>query len=483
MRNILFITADQLRYDALGHVGTFPVKTPTLDRLAERGTRFENAYCSNPLCVPARASIMTGTYCCDTGVYYNDQPWDEALDTIPGVLGRNGYYTVACGKRHFRPRGACRGFDKRMADNSDDYPRYLAAKGLSPQPSTRPGRDGSPHYPPLIKHEMQQDKATVPLEDYVTVYTSNEAIAELRRINQRRDCTPLGNEPFFMWLSYIKPHSPCDPPPPYDTMYDPRDLPPPVKSDEELAGFCREKLWYKSHWDCLSEDDILKFRARYLGNVTLLDEQIGRVLDALDALGIADNTLIVFSSDHGEHMGDHHFMQKSFFYDCSAKVPFIFSGPGVAEGKTVSQSVSQIDLLATLRDYTDLAMPHITEDTGRPVYAESDFGDARSLLPALKPDGTLPDDRVILCESGVHGLHIMARRGNQKYNYYYDSRRIEWFDLDEDPDELHDKGQGMSLDDVPADCRAALQDILNRAGAYHGKPYVFPPDRIWRMFS
>jgi arylsulfatase len=482
MRNILFITADQLRYDALGHVGAFPVRTPVIDRLAARGTRFENAYCSNPLCVPARASIMTGKYCCDTGVYYNDQGWSETLDTIPGALGRNGYYTVACGKRHFRPAGACRGFDKRMADNSMDYPRYLATKGLSPFPGERPARDGTPHTPALTQFEMRRDTATVPLEDYVTVYTSNQAIQELRRIRQRRDCTPLGNEPFFMWLSYIKPHSPCDPPPPYNTLYKPEDLPPPVKSEEELAGYCREKAWYKSHWDCLSEEDIARFRARYLGNVTLLDEQIGRVMDELDALGIADNTLIVFSSDHGEHMGDHHFMQKSFFYDCSAKVPLIAAGPGVAEGKTVTQSVSQIDLLPTFLEYCDLTMPLIRDAAGLPISEESDFGDALSLVPALTEGGMLPDDRIILCESGVHGLHVMARRGNQKYNYYYDSRRVEWFDLDEDPDELHDKGQTLSFDDIPDDFRAALQDLLNRAGRYHGKFYKFQHN-VWRMFS
>ncbi|MBN1557051.1 MAG: sulfatase-like hydrolase/transferase [Lentisphaerae bacterium] len=482
MKNILFITADQLRYDALGHMGVFPVRTPVIDRLAAEGTRFENAYCSNPLCVPARASIMTGKYCCDTGVYYNDQGWGEALDTIPRALGRNGYYTVACGKMHFNPAAAHRGFDKRMADNGLDYPRYLAARGLAVHRPDRPGNDGTPHSDAGIHYEMRLEESHLPLEDYVTVYTSNEAIGELRRIRARRDCTPLGNEPFFMWLSYIKPHSPCDPPAPYNSLYDPDDLPPPVRGENETGGYCKEKVWYKSHWDVLSEEDIRKFRARYLGNVTLLDEQIGRVLAELEALGIADNTLIVFSSDHGEHMGDHGFMQKSFFYDCSAKVPFIFKGPGVAAGRAVPQMVSHIDLLPTLLDDCRLTQPYIEDGTGRPVYGESDFGDARSLLPALREDGALSDSRVILSESGVHGLHVMARRGGLKVNYYYDSQRVELFDLAADPDELDDQGAGMTLDDVPADLRAALHEILRRAGRYHGRPYTFGP-HIWRMFS
>ena len=481
MRNILFITADQLRWDALGFEGVFPVRTPNIDRLARHGTVFENAYCSNPLCVPARASIMTGRYCADTGIYYNSREWDERLATIPGELGANGYYSVAVGKMHFRPRRANRGFAKRTADNSLDYPGYLRRKGYKVRQKKRRG-DGSIHNDEAIWDEYTHQASELPVEDYVTGYTVDKALHELDLIGDRRECTPGGNEPFFMWLSFIKPHTPCDPPEPYFSMYDPDDLPPPVRNEQERAAFPKTKKRFENNWKVLTDDVIRKLRAQYLGNVTLIDDQLGRVFDKLDEMGIADNTLIIFSSDHGDHLGDHHLQQKGFFYDCSARVPLIFYGPDIPAGKVIRENVSHIDLLPTLLDYCQLTQPKVHDPAGDLIYRYADFGDAVSLMPAFREGEQLDPDRVVVSESGVHGQQIMLKQGSMKYNYYPGNGEIERFDLVEDPDELHDTGKGLTLEALPDKVREKLQEMLRRTRRYHGTWYTHG-DRLYKMFE
>lgn len=477
--NILFITADQLRYDALGFQNVFPVRTPTIDRLADEGTVFDQAYCANPLCVPARASIMTGQPCCEHGVYYNDGSWDPNLPTIPGVFSDNGYATVAVGKMHFRPDGVHRGFDKRAARN---YARYLQRHELEEhQP---PAGDGSPHAPNLIKWEYDLDHAAVPKEHYRTRYIADCAIHELDLLHKRRECGPEGDEPFFMWLSFIQPHTPCDPPPPYDRMYDPDDLPAPVRSEEEAERFPQAVAHFRSHWDQLDDETIRRLRARYLGNVTMIDDEIARVLGHLENLGIRDNTLIVFSADHGDHLGDHGLQQKSFFYDAAARIPLIFQGPGIPAGRRIDANVSHLDLTPTLLHYAKLARTQQFDPDGQPIYPDADFGDAVDLTPAFadnEADGLNPQ-RPVFCESGVHGLHIMVKLGDQKYNYYPDTQEIEHYDLTADPNELNNLGGDLVFENLPPAVKKFFERVLTRAERYRNR-YYLAARKLHRMFT
>ena len=484
MKNILFITADQLRYDTLGFQGVFPVKTPNIDRLARRGTVFDNAYCANPLCVPARASIMTGKYSYDTGVYYNGGEWDEALKTIPGELAANGYYTVAAGKMHFLPKAAHRGFHKRMADPGLHYKDYLRRKGYLDQLQSefKPAGDGTPHCDEIIEWVYSKPPTQLRREDFITPYIASEAIHELDLISRRRECLPGGNEPFFMWLSFTKPHQPSDPPEPYYSMYDPDEIPGPVRGEHEPEQFPRQLKRFRRNWDILDDDLVRKNRARYLGNVTLLDEEIGRVLDKLDALGLGENTLIILSADHGDHLGDHHLQQKGFYFEPSVKVPLIFCGPGIPAGVRIQENVSHIDLLPTVLDYCQLTQPLHRDPAGDIIYRYADFGDARSLMPAFHDGRSLDAHRIVLAEAGIHGLHIMLKRGNEKINYYHDTGEIERYYLDKDPDELNNTGQGVTLDGLPEDVRCRLRDVLHRIKPYESG-YYWCGGRVRPMFT
>jgi arylsulfatase len=483
MKNILFITCDQLRYDALGFKKYFPVKTPNIDKLVSEGVLFDNAYCANPLCVPARASIMTGKFGHETGVFYNDQAWPENLKTLPGELSKNGYYTVAVGKMHFIPKRCYGGFQKRVGDNDSDYKEYLKYKGLVPGKGDG-SRDGSPHDSQNIKERFMHPEPTpLPLEDYETVYTTENALRELALIAKRRECSERGNEPFFMWLSHVKPHSPCDPPEPYFSMYDPKTMPSclPKKSLEDTPKSLQR---YSKHWAALTDEEIQKNRARYMGNVTLIDEQLGRIFSKLKEMGVYDNTLIIFSSDHGDHLGDYGFQQKSFFYDYSAKVPFIFVGPGIPKGKVIRENVSHIDLFPTLLDYCDLYPKEKFDPDGKSYPYDVERGEAVSLLPAINDQNTSLKERVVVSESGVHGLHIMLKKGNLKFNYYANSDEIECYDTEKDPQELNNIGKQFSRNTLPSEIKKKLDEILLSTAKYQTRWYATGGGKKWyRMFT
>jgi arylsulfatase len=473
MRNILFITADQFRADCLGSAGVFNVRTPNLDALVEEGASFSNAYCSYPMCVPARASLMNGLYNCDNGVYYNDQGWDDTLRTLPGELSANGYHSVAVGKMHFRPDRKYYGFDKRCADSGTDYQLYLQRNGIE--------KDGPQNELERKYYTFKTRPTTVPLEHYLPVYITDRAISELDLITSRRDCQPGGNEPFFMWHSFLLPHTPCDPPEPYFSMYDPNDIPPPVRDEKELASFSPEvKRWHEG-WHFMDDEWVRKMRAQYLACCTLVDDQIGRVINHLKKLDIYDNTLIVFSSDHGDYMGDHSMMQKAFFHDCSARVPLVFRGPDIPSGQVIEENVSHIDLMETLLDYTDLKMKHKDDVGGKKIVLGEEQGDGVSMLSAF--DGTgLDPERVVVSESGIHGLSVMLKHRDMKYVYYYDSESFDYFNLTEDPDELNNLGAGVTRDSLPPPVSEMLASVLERAGKHRDQSYYFK-GKIRPMFT
>src|SRR5690625_3448772 len=325
--NILFITADQLRYDALGFQNVFPVKTPNLDALAAKGTVFDNAYCSYPLCVPSRASIMTGRYSYQHGVYYNDQGWSDDLPTVAKNLSDNGYYTVECGKTHFRPPRKHYGFNKEV--NELDYDDYLSAQGIKKKlPSSNLSwMDNWEEQ--LLEFDYSTKPGDIPIEHYEPVFHTNNAIDELRRLTQTRQCTGNCHEPFFMWLSFLRHTTPCTPPEPYFSMYADADIPEPVHREDEVEKFPKLLKKYQEDWRCLSDERIRKCRTQYLADVTIFDEQIGRIMQTLKELSLDDNTMIIFYSDHGDHLGDHYMQQKSLFFESSARVPLIMQGPGI----------------------------------------------------------------------------------------------------------------------------------------------------------
>ncbi len=466
-QNILLITADQFRYDAFGHRGVFPVRTPHLDALAAGGTVFDQAYTPYPMCVPARASIMTGLHCFRHGVYYNDQGWPDRLQTLPGVLAANGYYTIEVGKTHFIPRRRHGGFHKMI------LPEDLHTATVNKYGRPKTSLPSETRWDDMIvRHVGRTWNGRIAPEDYEPIYFATRAIQELEKLVIRRECIGDADEPFFMWLSMLQPHSPCAPPPPYGSMYRPEDIPPPVKSEEEKSHFAAPLRGFAEGWKALTPEMIASFRARYLGSVSLVDEQVGRVIAALSQLGLRENTMVIFTTDHGEYFGDHHQMQKAFFHDASSRVPLIFNGPGVAAGAKLSGEASLCDLKPTVLDLCGLVSPSIPDARGASLYESIVSEDTLSLLPALR-GSEMPEGRVNISESGIYGQGIMAKRGSEKFNFYPQTMEFDHFDLAADPDELHNLGRDVRLDTLPDWARENFEKVLTHTRPLNQRSYFF----------
>jgi len=472
-KNILLITVDQMRHDALGLRGVFPVKTPHLDELAASGCLFENAYCANPLCTPSRASIMTGQQCFQNGVYYNDQNWPRTTPTIPSLLSSNGYYAIKIGKTHFNPINFYGGFDKIIGDYDL---RGTFDEGAAE--SDKPGWEG------VVERQYHERKAPTPYDTYEPVVHQRVAIGELRKLVQQRDCAgSAALEPFFMWLSFKQPHTPCNPPEPYRSMYDPACMLEAVKSDEEIEKCSPEVQKAMRYWTSIDEPLRRSFMARYLGSVTLLDKLIGELLEFLKENDLVDNTLVAFTSDHGDYLGDHHLQQKGLFHDCASKVPLIFRGPGIARGRVLSRNVNLIDLLPTFLDEARLLMPARRDSNGNPLYDQELDIRGISLLPCMHPDSEPEgeeDRRVVVSEFGVHGQGIMLKQGSTKINCYPRSGHWDHFEIDRDPNELNNLG-GMQKPALTPEMEQTLQQVMDGTARWKDRFYFF--EKVRPMFT
>ena len=355
--NVLLITADQMRWDCLGCTGNPVIRTPNLDRLASQGVLFRNGFSPDPICVPGRASIMTGNYphVC-TGSKGNGGRIREGQPLLTEVLKAVGYRTYALGKLHFvpyAPPGGPRlvhGFEHvdltesgRMIRQFDpegrltgveDYYDYLRSVGWA----------GYSRAHGVGNNDVRPCPSPLPAEHTVDHWISD---CTLRQIDRHIDQTP--DRPFFMWMSSPKPHSPYDPPRPYDAMYDPRDIPRPAQSERGLADRYAmiERIRYTHAIDTLSPQAIQVIRSYYYGCITFLDAMVGRVLSRLDERGLAENTLVWFSADHGDLLGDFGSFFKCNHLNGSVRVPFIVAGPGVAKGRVSDALVGLQDILPT----------------------------------------------------------------------------------------------------------------------------------------
>lgn len=470
-KNILLITVDQMRHDALGLRGVFPVKTPNLDQLAASGCLFENAYCANPLCSPSRASIMTGQQCFQHGVYYNDQNWPPSTPTLPGLLSSNGYYSIKIGKTHFYPPKLYGGFDKIIGEYDLTFDEGIGE-------SDKPGWEG------VIERAYHERKAPTPHDTYEPVVHQRVALRELKKLVEQRDCVGRqAVEPFFMWLSMKQPHTPCNPPEPYRSMYDPATMPEAVKSEEEIDNAAPEVKNVRQDWTSIDESLRRGFMARYLGSVTLLDQLVGELLDFLRGNALEENTLVVFTSDHGDYLGDHYLQQKGRFHDCASKVPLIFRGPGVAEGRVIAENVSLIDLLPTFLDQGELLMPDRRDPNGKPIYDQGTDLRGVSLRPALDPGQepeSKPGHRVVVAETATHGLGIMLKQGTTKINYYPASGFWDHFETDQDPNELNNLG-GMQKPPLTPEMEQTLQETLAGTARWKENYYFFK--KVRPMFT
>lgn len=456
---------DQQRWDSLGCMGGM-VETPNLDWLASQGTVFDHAYSATPSCVPARASLMTGMDPWHTGILGmgGGQPECANLsNTLPEALSASGYHSIGVGKMHFRPQRSLQGFHRTVLDESrrrldpgfiSDYQRWF-------ERNAHPDSDTYEHG--IDANSWMSRPTTVPEHLHPTNWTATESLRAL----QTRD----PSRPFFLKMSFARPHSPYDPPPYYFDLYDRQQLPEAVVGDwAERNDVPTEAVNVNAWRGRRSADEIARARAGYFGSITHIDHQIGRLLIELQDMDQFENTMFVFTSDHGDMLGDHHLWRKTYAYEGSAHIPLVIRLPQPVRECTNRAVAARSDAPVCLQDL----MPTILETCKINI---PETVDGFSLLgECLGQDAGRREF--------VHGEHSTCYHPDQEMQYLTDGRwKYIWlprldeeqlFDLSADPYECNDlSGQEPHAETLGA-WRARLVRILasRNAGLTDGDKLV-----------
>ncbi len=414
--NILWIMTDQHHAGCMSWCGHPDVRTPHIDGIAERGVAFTNAFAQCGICTPSRISLCTGLYVHQHGQYHN---WGAVRDlqSVGSVFQRNGYATASIGKQHFLPYWKSHGFDylrpTDMVDTLDDpmdnaYWAHLAGHGLE-RHHEHSMRYHSRHF------EMYE--SVLPAEHSVETVTGDEAI----RFLDQHDAT----RPFLLHLSFNRPHPPYAPPPEYLDRYDPdRIALPEADVDWETKPAWQRRARFQETgphpFGKLDEATLRKCVAYYYALISLIDDQIGRVLAHLEQQGLMENTIVVFSADHGDHAGEQGMMLKPFStLDSILRVPFIVQWAGrLPEGVRRDQLIENIDLFPTLCDLAGLDRPDVSGTSVHDI-----------LL-----DDAAPGREAVYSETW--GLRTVR---TTKWKYADEGKRSEeeLYDLEQDPFEGH----------------------------------------------
>jgi arylsulfatase A-like enzyme len=473
--HIVVFIADQLRRDALGCYGNTVVDTPAIDSLAVRGTRFDNCYVTQPVCAPARASILTGLYPQHHGVTTNGlnlPPETPALAELVPDDYECGYF----GKWHLGDDVVPQhGFDHWLSIE-DWRRRYTRPEYRSLEPDYYPflREHGVEPPPPESSYEQWLPTADLPAELTQASFLGDRASAFLRRYAERVDAAPL-----LLVVSYFEPHAPYTGP--YDDMYDPRD----IEVDPSFfrfptGGALVNRLRSRYHLDggnnplgelsgdlhdTTTDEGWRRLRARYLGNVTLLDRSIGQILTTLERSSMADDTVVIFTSDHGEMAGDHALMGKRCMYEPSINVPLIVADPRHAPDTptTLDGNVSHVDLvpmmLALAGEDTPSAVAELAGD--RDVFVQWNGGPDRNL-------GTEQINRMTRLP-----WRTVVTPDRWKLNLSTDDH-CELYDLSADPHELHNVFDETQHHDRVRDLIARLERWQHDHGDHVPLPSAGP---------
>lgn len=408
--NVLIFISDEHRKDALGCIGHPIVKTPNLDGLAARGTIFENAYTPSPICVPARAAMACGDYVHNIGCWDSATPYRGVPRSWMHQLRDGGIEVTSIGKLHFRSSEDDNGFSREILPmhvvGGVGWPVGLLRKdpprfGAAPELAANVGAGASSY----------------------TDYDQSITEAACEWLLARGE----SETPWVTFVSLVSPHYPLVAPSKFYDFYDPESVDFPIAYEHalrprhaELKNIARF-FDYDRHFD---QRKVREARAAYYGLISFVDDCVGRILTALDRSGQADNTTVVYASDHGDMMGDHGFWTKQVMYEASAGIPMIAAGPGLPVGKRVGTGTSLIDLAATVVDATDLL-----DDTDDPFPGRS----LRSI--AWEDDDP---NRTVFSEyhdGGSTTGAFMVRWAHWKFVYYV-GHDAQLFNLALDPHEL-----------------------------------------------
>ncbi|WP_462351088.1 arylsulfatase [Fusobacterium varium] len=472
--NILLIMTDQQRFDTLRCYGNEIIETPCLNWLAEEGTVFTKAYTPSPSCVPARASLITGKKPWKTGVLGmggNQLEMGVNLgDTIPEYLSKLNYFTAGIGKMHFYPQRALNGFHQTILDESgrikdpdfiSDYKEWFdnnkpAEVGIIDHGIDWNGWGARPYHLPEYLH--------------ATNWTVNQGIKFLKK----RD----PSKPFFLKLSFARPHSPYDPPEFYFNMYADKELPKPVIG--EWVEECEQKVTTLDAWNRkLTDEELKKAKAGYYGSITHIDTQIGRFLFALKREKFLDDTLIIFTSDHGDMLGDHNLLRKTYAFEGSAHIPMLVVLP-----KNMRNSVKskKVNVPVQLQDI----FPTILDILGENIPNEIDGKSMFKLIKGEEIERKYIHGEHSTCYSENHEMQYIV---SEDFKYIWYPRREkneeQLFDLKNDPYELKDLSKNDDYKSIIEKMRGYMAEELSERGeevvkegklvSQKGKPYMTSP--------
>ncbi len=439
--NILLIEADQMASFVLSLYNPHgQAKTPNLDVLAQDGVLFQNAYCNSPLCCPSRAAMFTGSKPSHNGVWGNGSEFNADIPTMMHFLKSAGYRTVVSGKTHFVGPDQLHGFDKRLT--TDMYPS---------------GFGWSIDWKPHVKHQLGTSVKRLELSG--PCRTNDQILfdteVQFRAIEfLRYEALEPKESPFFLHVSYTQPHDPFQSVPKYWDLYEDTEIDlPKIAEDADPHPVTK---WLKIHHGVdqypPSEERIRATRRGYYAMISHIDEFVGEIVTELKLLGLYDDTIILFCSDHGDMMGERNMWFKRTFHEPSVRVPLIFHNPKRFSPGRVTQSVSLADLCPTLAEIGG-------------AKAESDrygSGHSNSFVQLLngRTDGWKDEAVIEYFGAGVEEPWLCIRRGNYKYVYTRNHAPL-LFNLADDPDEIENLADDESLKDVMQTMHAALFDSLD----------------------
>jgi arylsulfatase A-like enzyme len=429
--NVLIIYADQHRADCLGAYGNEEIRTPALDALAAGGTVFENSFCSYPACTPSRYSFLSGLPVWRHAGWSNHSTLSPDIETFPRIMRRTGYRTTAVGKMHFTPTYLDVGFDHlRLCEQDgngrwdDDYHRMLMENDLidlidlADQRGEYRRRQDDAYWESWGSRESDLDE-----EHHSTTWIAQQALDEIS--------TWHGDGNLLM-VGFVKPHHPMDPPAPWSTMYDPAKLTLlPGWTEQCLDRDLAYRKGYFPH-DKLTPEATRRTMAMYYATISQIDHWCAKLFDELKSRGLYDDTLIVYTADHGDYMGFHHMMLKgNHMYDPLMRVPLLMKQPGQSTSSRTNALVSCTD-----------AAPTILSVAGC---------DRSDSMRGLDLTGDLTGHHAVLAD-GSRGRDIMVRTKSRKLLLRKEEELL--FDLEEDPLELSD----VSADAAYADDLARLRE-------------------------
>ncbi len=434
--NILVVMADQLAPHFTGAYGHPLVRTPAMDALAERGARFDAAYCNFPLCAPSRFSMMSGQMASDIGAWDNAAEFPASIPTLAHYLNLAGYRTVLAGKMHFIGPDQHHGFAERL--NTEIYPADFA---------WTPDWDNADERIDKWYHNMDSlSEAGQALATYQLDYDEEVGFAAIRKLyDLARDSD---DRPFFLTVAFIHPHDPYVARPEWWDLYDHDDidLPDPVGLDSLDPHSHRLRYGFEIDTVGYTDEQCRNARHGYYANTSYIDAWLGRMVRALEETGELDNTVVIATSDHGDMLGERGLWFKMSFFEQSLRVPLVMAGPGVAN-TTVPNACSLLDLAPTLLD--------IAAAGGTPIEPGVTLA-GRSLWNAAT-GGSDPVDEALAeytAEMTSYPM-FMIRRGHHKY-IHCDTDPALLYDLETDPQEQDNLADDPDHADLAAEFAAEV---------------------------